>query len=177
MKACDTCAGVDLGAVARTMTTVIVALASVVVMALAGCANPGGIESAAKVAAPAALGADPAAAVLPIAADWWRGFDDPVLADLIERATAGSPTLRVAAARAARAAANVESTQAAGQPQLGGAADLTWQRFTENGFYPPPLAGSKQATATVQLNGSWELDLFGRNRAQLDAAIGTERAA
>ena len=33
--------------------------------------------------------------VAPIAADWWRGFDDPVLADLIQRATAGSPLVPV----------------------------------------------------------------------------------
>jgi len=172
--------GIAAGAVARTMTTVIVALASVIVMALAGCANPRGIESSATLAAPAAFGAAPAAsaaAVAPVAADWWRGFDDPVLADLIERATAGSPTLRVAAARAARAAANVDSAHAAEGPQLNGALDVTWQRFTENGLYPPPLAGTKQTTATAQLNGSWELDLFGRNRALLDAAIGSERAA
>ena len=57
--ACEECPGVAAGAVARTMTTVIVALASVIVMALAGCANPRGIESAATLAAPAALGADP----------------------------------------------------------------------------------------------------------------------
>jgi len=159
------------------MTTVIVALASVVVMALAGCANPRGIESTATLATPAALGAAPVPAVAPIAADWWRGFDDPVLADLIQRATAGSPSLRVATARAARAAAGVESAHAAEGPQLSGAFDLTRQRFTENGLYPPPLAGTKQTTATAQLNGSWEIDLFGRNRAQLDAAIGAERAA
>jgi NodT family efflux transporter outer membrane factor (OMF) lipoprotein len=30
---------------------------------------------------------------------------------------------------------------------------------------------------TAQLNGSWELDFFGRNRAALDAAVGTQRAA
>jgi len=130
MKACEECAGVPLGAVARTMTTVIVALASVVVMALAGCANPRGIESTAALATPAGLGAAPAPAVAPVAADWWRGFDDPVLADLIERATAGSPSLRVAAARAARAAANVESTHAAEGPQLNGSFDLLRQRFT-----------------------------------------------
>jgi len=177
MKACEECPGVPVGAVARTMTTVLLALASVVVMALAGCANPRGIESTATLTAPTALGADPASAGAPVAADWWRGFDDPVLADLIERATAGSPTLRVAAARAARAAANVDSAHAAEGPQLGAAFDLTRQRFTENGLYPPPLAGSTQTTATAQLNGSWELDLFGRNRAQLDAAIGAERAA
>jgi NodT family efflux transporter outer membrane factor (OMF) lipoprotein len=149
----------------------------VVVLALAGCADPRGIEGTATLATPAALGAAPAAPVAPVAADWWRGFDDPVLADLIERATAGSPSLRVAAARAARAAANVESTHAAEGPQLNGSFDLLRQRFTENGLYPPPLAGTKQTTATLQLNGSWELDLFGRNRAQLDAAIGAERAA
>ena len=177
MNGCQGCPGVGAGAVARTMTTVIVALASVVVLALAGCANPRGIDSTATLAAPSALGAEPAGVVVPVPADWWRGFDDPVLADLIERATAGSPTLRVAAARAARAAANVDAAHAAEGPQLNGALDLTWQRFTENGLYPPPLAGSKQTTATAQLNGSWELDLFGRNRAQLDAAIGAERAA
>ncbi len=164
-------------AVARTMTTVIVAVASMLVLALAGCANPRGIEAKASLIAPATLGADPAAAVAPVAADWWRGFDDPVLVDLIERATAGSPSLRVAAARAARASANVASAHAAEGPQLTGSFDATRQRFTANGLYPPPLAGSLQSTATAQLNGSWELDLFGRNRAQLDAAIGAERAA
>ena len=102
MNGCEECPGVAVAAVARTMTTVIVALASVIVLALAGCASPRGIESSATLAAPAAYGADPAGAVAPVAADWWRGFDDPVLADLIERATAGSPTLRGARRRERR---------------------------------------------------------------------------
>jgi outer membrane protein TolC len=51
------------------------------------------------------------------------------------------------------------------------------QRFSANGLYPPPIAGSTQDTATLQASGSWDLDLFGRNRAVLDAAIGVERAA
>ena len=42
MNGCEECPGIAAGAVARTMTTVIVALASVIVMALAGCANPWG---------------------------------------------------------------------------------------------------------------------------------------
>ncbi|MEO8312007.1 MAG: efflux transporter outer membrane subunit [Caldimonas sp.] len=159
------------------MTTVILALASVVVMALAGCANPRGIESSAALIAPATLGTESTTSVAPVAAEWWRGFDDPVLADLIARAEAGSPSLRVAAARAARAAANVASAHAAEGPQLTGSLDATRQRFTANGLYPPPIAGSIRETATAQLNGSWELDLFGRNRAQLDASIGAERAA
>ena len=177
MKDCQTCSGGGAGAVARTMTTVLVAVASVLVLALAGCASPSGIDSNAKLVAPATLGAEPAATVAPVAADWWRGFDDPVLDDLIARATAGNPTMRVAAARAARAAANTAAADANRAPQVTGQVDVTRQRFTENGLYPPPLAGSILNSATAQLNGSWELDLFGRNRAQLDAAIGAERAA
>jgi NodT family efflux transporter outer membrane factor (OMF) lipoprotein len=161
----------------QTLTTIVIALGSTIVLALAGCASPRGIESSARLAAPATLGADAAPAVDPVGAEWWRGFGDPVLDDLIARATAGNSSLGVAAARSARAAANVSAVDAARQPQVSGAVDATRQRFTENGIYPPPLAGSTQDIATAQINGSWELDLFGRNRAQLESAIGAERAA
>jgi len=146
-------------------------------MVLAGCANPSGIEPKAALVSPASLGAESGAQVASVAADGWKSFDDPVLTDLIARATAGNPSLRVAAARSARAAANVASAQANDGPQLGLGVDATRQRITENGIYPRPLAGSTITTGTVQLNGSWELDFFGRNRALLDAAIGAERAS
>ena len=36
--------------------------------------------------------------------------------------------------------------------------------YTENGLYPPPLAGgTSQTSGTLPLNGSWELDFFGRH--------------
>ncbi len=165
------------GAVARTMTTLVVAVASMIVMALAGCVSPRGIDSKAVLVSPTTLGAEGPAAAAPVAADWWRGFDDPVLADLIARATAGNPSLRVAAARAARASASVAAAHANEGPQLSGQLDASRQLFSENSLYPPPLAGSQRWTATAQLNGSWEIDFFGRNRAQLDAAIGAERAS
>ncbi len=173
----DDTPGVDAKAVARTVTTLVLAVASMIVLTLAGCANPRGIESKAALVAPTSLGAVQTSEVAPIAADWWRGFDDPVLADLIARATAGNPSLRVAAARAARAAANVDTAHANDGPQLNGSLDASRQRFTANGLYPPPLAGAVLNTGTAQLSGSWELDLFGRNRALLDSAIGAERAA
>ena len=177
MKRCDDCPRIDAKAVAGTMTTLLVAVASMIVLALAGCANPRGIESKAALVAPTTLGAVETPTVAPVAADWWRGFDDPVLADLIARATAGNPSLRVAAARAARAAANVDAARANEGPQLTGSIDASRQLFTANGLYPPPLAGTLRNSATAQLNGSWEIDLFGRNRAQLDSAIGSERAS
>ena len=177
MSDCQDCRDAGLGSVARTLTTFVVAVASVVVMALAGCASPSGIAPSAQLAAPATLGAAGTQPQAPIAAEWWRGFDDPVLDDLVARATAGNPSLRVAAARTARATANVAAADAARAPLVTGQLDATRQRFSENSLYPPPLAGAIENTATAQLNGSWELDFFGRNRAQLDAAIGTERAA
>jgi len=179
MSGCQDCQSIRAGAVARTLTTFVVAVASVVVMALAGCASPEGIAPSAQLVAPAAVGAAPAQApaAAPVSAEWWRGFEDPVLDDLIGRATAGNPSLRVAAARTARASANVAAANAARAPLVTGQLDAMRQRFSENSLYPPPLAGSVQNTATAQLNGSWELDFFGHNRAQLDAAIGSERAA
>ncbi|MEO7116150.1 MAG: efflux transporter outer membrane subunit [Caldimonas sp.] len=178
MKACDDCRkDVDVREVARTFTTFVLAVASMIVMTLAGCASPRGIESKASLAAPTTLGAVESTQVAPIAVDWWRGFEDPVLSDLIARATAGNPSLRVAAARAARASASVDSARASEGPQLNGSLDATRQRFSANGLYPPPLAGSVRNSATAQINGSWELDLFGRNRALLDSAIGAERAS
>ena len=161
----------------RTLTTVFIALGSSIVILLGGCANPRGIEPQAVLAEPAALGIDASAPAAPVAADWWLAFDDPVLADLVARAVAGNPSLRVAAARAARAAANSASARAAEGPQLGASLDASRQRYTENGAVPPPLAGSVRSSASIGVNGSWELDFFGRNRAQLESALGAERAA
>ena len=76
MKTCDECPGMDTKAVARTVTTFVLAVASMIVMALAGCANPRGIESQAALLAPTSIGAVEAPATAAIAADWWRGFDD-----------------------------------------------------------------------------------------------------
>ncbi|MDQ6683627.1 MAG: efflux transporter outer membrane subunit, partial [Pseudomonadota bacterium] len=108
---------------------------------------------------------------------WWHGFGDATLDELVARATAGNPSLRVARARSARAQANADVARSLDGPQLGAGFDLSRQRFTGNGLYPPPLAGSTRDTATLQLNGSWDLDIFGRNRAQLQAAVGVAKAA
>lgn len=177
MSDCQECRAQGPGAVARTLTTFVVAVASVLVMALAGCASPSGIAPSAQLVAPATLGAAGTQSQAPVASEWWRGFQDPVLDDLIARATAGNPSLRVAAARTASASANVAAADAARAPLVTGGVDAVRQRFSEHSLYPPPLAGAIENTATAQLNGSWELDFFGRNRAQLEAAIGSERAA
>ncbi|HWK82680.1 MAG TPA: TolC family protein, partial [Caldimonas sp.] len=177
MSRCDRCTRVRVRAAARTITTIVIALTSTIVIALAGCASSAGIASSERPVAPASLGVSATTPVAPIAADWWQGFGDGALSGLVAGAVADSPTLRVAQARVARAAASTGVARAAEGPQLTGSLDATRQRFTATGIYPPPLGGAIGDIATVQLNGSWEIDLFGRNRAALDAAIGTQRAA
>ena len=113
----------------------------------------------------------------PIEAQWWLGFGDAQLNALIDQALTSSPSLRVAQARLARAMAGSDIAAAADQPQLGAGLDATRQRFSANSIYPPPLGGHNYELGTLQLAGSWELDLFGRNRAALDAALGQVRAA
>ncbi len=155
-----------------------VALALGVVLALTACANPAGIAPQATLRDTAAL--ELASAVptpTAVAPDWWRAFGDARLDRLVDQALAGSPNLRLAQTRLARAQAVSEVADAALLPQLGLGADITRQRYTENGAVPAPLAGSVRESGTLQLSSSWEIDFFGKNRAALDAALGSARAA
>ncbi|MBX3607815.1 MAG: efflux transporter outer membrane subunit [Piscinibacter sp.] len=143
---------------------------------LAACASPGPQPPDRARLEPAALGATGTATPWP-AERWWTGWHDDQLDALIERALAGQPSLQTAEARVRQARAAADAAGAARQPQLGVSVDLTDQRFSANGLYPPPLAGSTDWSADARVTGSWELDLFGRQRAALDAAIGGWRAA
>lgn len=146
-------------------------------LALAGCATPGdpGPVPPLPTAAQIGLAADVRTADAP--ATWWRGFGDERLDGLIERALAGQPSLQVAQARWQRARALAAATDAANGPQLGARADASWQRYSANGLYPPPIAGSVLDSGDLWLTGSVYLDFFGRHAAALRAAIGAQRAA
>ena len=160
-----------------TLTAVAVAIASSLVLTLAGCASSAGIDSTAQPLAPVAVGIDSAASAPAVAADWWLGFGDAGLNDLVQRTLAGNPSLKVAQARLARAQATVASAQAADGPQVNGGFDVTRQRFSATSIYPPPLGGSIRTLGNLQANASWEIDFFGRNRAAIEAAVGAQRAA
>lgn len=98
-------------------------------------------------------------------ADWWRAFPDPILVKLIERAQAANPNLQGAAARHRQARALVTEARAGRLPQLGVSAALN------RGKNLGSVSGvSTQSDA--QFNASWEIDLFGAKRAEID-----ERAA
>lgn len=166
-------------ALTTTLGTAATAVAAAALLTLlGGCASPGP-QASQPLAQPTearALGATGSATPWP-AERWWQAFGDTQLDALIERALAGQPSLAVATARLRQAEAAIGITQAAQQPQVSLSADLTDQRFTANGMVPKPLAGSIYWNNNATLGASWELDLFGRQRAALDAAIGQQRSA
>jgi NodT family efflux transporter outer membrane factor (OMF) lipoprotein len=144
-------------------------------LALAGCADMSGIETQAQLRQPASFHLDAAPAAVP--PQWWREFGDEQLDRLVDQALAGSPNLRVAQARLARAQAAGEAAGAALLPQVNGSLEAMRQRYSETGLLPPPIAGAILNSATLQASGGWELDFFGKNRALLESALGAARAA
>lgn len=161
-------------------TTLALAMGAALLMVLAACApiprlaEPGRPIDGAEAAARLGLDAGPAEA---LDAQWWKAFRDPQLDALVEQAITNSPTLALARARIARAAAMTENAEAARRPAAELQADATRQRFSEHGIYPPPLAGSVQTLANIQAGLSYEFDFFGKHDAALQAALGQQRAA
>ena len=154
-----------------------VVAAGLIATGISGCADMSGIAPQAHLRDAPSLGLATESAPVTVATEWWRDFGDETLNGLVAKALETSPNLKLAQARLARAQAVSEVANAATLPQLNGQLDLTRQRYTANGAVPPPLAGSIRESGTAQLSASWELDFFGKNRAALDAALGSVNAA
>jgi NodT family efflux transporter outer membrane factor (OMF) lipoprotein len=95
-------------------------------------------------------------------ATWWRGQADGLLVQLIESAQAVSPTVASAASRIAQSRAERVAAGAALAPNVDAAASVN----RSNQQSALPMGTTSQAA----LNASWEIDLFGANRAARDAA-------
>ncbi len=109
-------------------------------------------------------------------AQWWRDFRSKELDRLMEVALRGNPTLRVAMARLdqAEAVANYQAAQML--PIVRARADFLQRRFSATDFYGPN--GGKTFTG-AEINPvvfRYHLDLWGKDQAALEAALGKERA-
>lgn len=149
-------------------------LALAVAAALAACASPGGI---APTHVERRFDSAPGWPDLQRDGAVWSAWRDATLDRLIAEALATQPTLQVVRLRVQQAQAAVGMADAARQPQVNASLDLTNQHFTGNGLVPRPLAGTREWNNSAQVGASWEWDLFGRQRAALDAALGQQRAA
>ncbi|HLZ74013.1 TolC family protein [Phenylobacterium sp.] len=112
---------------------------------------------------------------------WWRAFRDPELTGLVDQALARNPDAKTAAARLAEARANrVESlTHYLPQGDVQGSQRRTdTHQLAGTVFNIPGFSSSGVSDASgVNLNASWEVDLFGRFFATSKAANGDLAAA
>jgi NodT family efflux transporter outer membrane factor (OMF) lipoprotein len=108
---------------------------------------------------------------------WWSGYGDPQLDGLIAESFEGSPSLEVAQARLRAAQSRATRAKAALLPTTSVDAQVTKQRFPENGLYPPPYAGSYVTQGQLTLDFSYEIDFWGRNREALASARASVQAA
>jgi NodT family efflux transporter outer membrane factor (OMF) lipoprotein len=107
--------------------------------------------------------------------NWWRSFDDPLLAGLVERALAQNLDLQQASARVVQARAALRHANADLLPsgQISGQASESYQSLeTPQGRIASALPGFEREAQGYELNlgASWELDLFGGKDAARDAA-------
>ena len=106
---------------------------------------------------------------------WWEGYGDPQLATLIGEGLAGSPTMAVAEARVRRAQANAQQAGAALQPSIDATASGGAVQISEN--LGLPVAQGWEDFGQVAIGMTFDLDLWGRNRANLRAALSETDAA
>ena len=95
----------------------------------------------------------PVSAAETIVPDWWRGFRDPYLDDLVARAIAGNIDIRILAARTRVADAQIGEARAGALPTLDAGAGATFEKVTGQKF-------SRQFNVGTQVN--WDIDIWGK---------------
>jgi NodT family efflux transporter outer membrane factor (OMF) lipoprotein len=149
-------------------------------IALSACVGYSGIHSDAKTAEPqqyATRQSLPSEQGHWPAANWADQFGDAQLKALIDEALAHSPTLDEARARVAAAAAYSETAKASTMPRIDASYSLTRQQFSNTTFMPPPFGGSWQTENKGLLSASYDLDLWGKKREAMKAALSQHQAA
>ena len=159
-----------------------VALGAMLYAVLAGCVARGDWHATPAIA-PQNLIANRTLASATVAPEawptdtWWTGYGDPQLDALVAESFEGSPSLEIAQARLRSAQSQATRAKAAREPTTTVDAQITKQRFPENGLYPPPYAGSFVTQGQLALDFSYEIDFWGRNREALASARATVQAA
>jgi NodT family efflux transporter outer membrane factor (OMF) lipoprotein len=110
--------------------------------------------------------------------DWWTAYGDPQLATLIGEGLTGASDMRIAEARVALAQAGVAASGASLLPTVAASAKADSEKQSYNyliGKDFAPKGWNDAGMGTLSLD--WEIDFWGKNRAQLAAARGRVAAA
>ncbi len=112
---------------------------------------------------------------------WWDRYGDPQLSALIDQALKGSPTLAQAEARLVSASAATQVSRAAGMPQVSASGSVGYVEQSREIGFPPFIAQllpkGFNSNGRIAADASYDLDLFGKNRAALAAAVSEEAAS
>lgn len=107
---------------------------------------------------------------------WWEDLGDGQLNQLMSEALRGQPDLRIAEARVREAEAAAGIVESAIYPQIDGSLKGTRQRFSEHALVPKAVAGTLDSVNDASLGVNYELDFWGRNRAEISASLDRARA-
>ena len=108
---------------------------------------------------------------------WWQRYRDRQLDGLIEQALKDSPTMVVFAARVEASRAQARLVDASHGVQVGLIAALNRTSVSEQGFLGHfGTTGPWYTEGIVGLGAGYSVDLWGKHRAQFDAALGVQRA-
>ncbi len=99
---------------------------------------------------------------------WWEVFNDPLLSRLVQRAVAGNLDLKSAYARVKEARHLLGVALGTVMPAVDGSGQAVRQRTSENSGLPG--GGAVGNSFSLQMDASWEIDLFGRIRRTVEAA-------
>ncbi len=98
---------------------------------------------------------------------WWEVLHDPILNSLISEAQKSNYDIRIAVARVEEAWAQIGVVAGRRMPQVNASGSLNRQRSSENGKFP---GGDLYNQYNPQIGASWEIDLFGRIKRQVQSA-------
>ncbi|MBI6704378.1 efflux transporter outer membrane subunit [Pseudomonas viridiflava] len=108
----------------------------------------------------------------PYSARWWEIFRDPQLSSLIDRAAASNLDLKMAEARLAQSRAARQVIVGEQVPSVDGKLGYQRKRNSAEGLNDP--SGNEGRAAFSQwdggINASWEVDLWGRVKREVEAA-------
>lgn len=117
-------------------------------------------------------------------ARWWTGYGDAQLDALIDRALANAPTMAIARMHVAQAKSDVELVKAGSNLQIVALGLVNRQHVSANGFLGPfalnepalGFTGPWYTEGIVGLGASLNVDIWGKQRAQVAAALGVQNA-
>jgi multidrug efflux system outer membrane protein len=118
------------------------------------------------------------------AARWWMQYHDTQLDALIDQALSGAPTMVIARTRVAQAKSDVELVRTGASLQVAAIALADREHVSAHGFLGPfamnepalGLTGPWYTEGVVGLGASLNVDLWGKQRAQVAASLGVSNA-